>query len=1127
MALTRKSRYQPYSILRSSKSSSRGFTRIISLILSTLSLTCLFYLTNNLQKHDHNSAVLDDHSLRKKDYSSLPDILIPDPWRTLALEQHGRLHGKNSIKTDPMLLSMQQSQNHRGHEEEHQPSFPKKATSVGQAGFRDSMTASEARATANLLLEHLIPAYMKEGQRPPPASTRELVRGSKAKSSDQMYVGIIDSTHRSRKALSASSSPAALSELTRPEGAHMLSLLSALWKAHHQPLNSGRDNRNQKLTDNHCSTQSGYQLLIKIVAAAKNLGDIGCEAYPSTTRTSKGTSLPSNNTTSFGVPYVLLRRTTMAVLHTLHEEAHTSLELSSSIHRQHSEIQNRSLACLTALNKTSHPIILAFSRALNCSRYSRSAMELLHISKSGGTSLCQLATGRNAGKLWNPYNSMSDNCLIPDFNDWTMLLLSTDPKSVTSSDIAAACIAAEDNISCEDRSFVLQSTGIQFYANEMALHGGTVDPYSSHTCTQFETMVVLRDPVTRTRSHIFEADRGQISRCRAAQVAHCNRSASGPSEYALCKSKPVYDCNRSSDLQEWRQWSPAMLDNYITRSLLGRHIMHCRPFGSLGPAELSAASMVLATIDHVLVLEEDALSDMILVAVLNWKAGLKSKRWRWSYKDDLHLELGFPVGSEALLRKWNKLDGLVHLWGRALLRLDAAFHTAAALLSGRAHAKPVCTPLHGAADTHHSQHGLDTSLHHDGGGSSRVESSTGGLPKDISALISESGHQHMKGSTALLARMGPVKGKPAIHATGKKNTRGHLSSASVRRVAGVINADDRTSRYTVAVQVMDKSWVPLGLDQSHFWPELPPNSTLGPHMTRLPEPKRVNTKATAGAHVVTGAEGSRQSSISTLVEFNSLSIQGMPLVSEANHLPLRIEGADPVIRNIDTILGNSSQASGGDTGKDQEAQAVGEGQDDADTISLDKGADEIDKESITVEALSDDQDDAENLEADQETDSQDNDMRVEQAINPEAGAVEAIGQDKQMFQFKSRRLMSLRAEDAGMQTTEKSLGAGNEHSAFAAEGTSTVAQGFGNIRFHVAEDRTMGSILRYLPTMGTFGEADCWMESVVYFSLPLYKGLSSPVPYNFSSGIRGTPGYGFRALKPGRSKGSSRHSRTL
>ena len=145
------------------------------------------------------------------------------------------------------------------------------------------------------------------------------------------------------------------------------------------------------------------------------------------------------------------------------------------------------------------------------------------------------------------------------------------------------------------------------------------------------------------------------------------------------RSKAVY--KRKKDLLQWKMWAPAILDNFMTRSLLGRHFMHCRcvcvcvwggpascsawgepvatlaildesrlcshpasvgshslpppllpsprEFGTLGERELLAASLALSSIDNILVLGEDRLNDVTLRAGMGWKGGLGSKRWRW------------------------------------------------------------------------------------------------------------------------------------------------------------------------------------------------------------------------------------------------------------------------------------------------------------------------------------------------------------------------------------------------------------------------------------------------------------------------------------------------------------------
>lgn len=49
--------------------------------------------------------------------------------------------------------------------------------------------------------------------------------------------------------------------------------------------------------------------------------------------------------------------------------------------------------------------------------------------------------------------------------------------------------------------------GMNFYANELSLHEGTSERGSAHACPEVETVVMLREPVERVRSHIIETDK--------------------------------------------------------------------------------------------------------------------------------------------------------------------------------------------------------------------------------------------------------------------------------------------------------------------------------------------------------------------------------------------------------------------------------------------------------------------------------------------------------------------------------------------------------------------------------------------------------------------------------------------
>lgn len=113
------------------------------------------------------------------------------------------------------------------------------------------------------------------------------------------------------------------------------------------------------------------------------------------------------------VPYVALRRTTLAILHVLHEEAsrphpHRSSGVGSSEgggsrgdrgdggrdrkdskdssdggsgERDSISSSNGAVLCRRAIAEVAPLMLLAFAGMLNCSRASRAAVELLHISK--------------------------------------------------------------------------------------------------------------------------------------------------------------------------------------------------------------------------------------------------------------------------------------------------------------------------------------------------------------------------------------------------------------------------------------------------------------------------------------------------------------------------------------------------------------------------------------------------------------------------------------------------------------------------------------------------------------------------------------------------------------------------
>ena len=93
---------------------------------------------------------------------------------------------------------------------------------------------------------------------------------------------------------------------------------------------------------------------------------------------------------------------------------------------------------------------MSFAGALNCSRGARPALELLHLSKAGGTSMCQLAA---ASGLKNPAATINANCLVPHLAGepkWTRLQPGQDARMVWP---AADCPrwVMEKEVSCQER----------------------------------------------------------------------------------------------------------------------------------------------------------------------------------------------------------------------------------------------------------------------------------------------------------------------------------------------------------------------------------------------------------------------------------------------------------------------------------------------------------------------------------------------------------------------------------------------------------------------------------------------------------------------------------------------------
>ncbi|GAX75455.1 hypothetical protein CEUSTIGMA_g2898.t1 [Chlamydomonas eustigma] len=436
-------------------------------------------------------------------------------------------------------------------------------------------------------------------------------------------------------------------ELQRPEVQPLLNLLRHVWLAH--PLSSTSKGDSQRASPaavplDHCSTDSGSALMLVVAKAIEVLAHASCKGPILSNTASPPT--PSN------LPYVLMRRMTFALLQLLYASDQTD-----------------STACRVAVDRVLSDILTAFSKASQCSKSARKVMEFYHISKAGGTSMCQLAADSN---LKNPGFDTDTNCIVLKVLDgphWTRTM-PNEPKSNVWASVepVSYCHTAHhgpgepirNRVTCSNRTSFFVSQGISFYSNEGSLHDGNFTLGSSRVCHEMDSVIVLREGVERARSHVSEV------------VKVYDKLAKDHG--------PLYVPPK--DIQQWKVFAPATVDNYMTRTLLGPGPMHCREFGTIGESELLTASLALSSMDHILILGDEDHGDVVMRAGMGWKSALRGKRWRWS---NMNIEdtLGFQPGTMRLLEDWNRVDNLLVAWGRALLRLDTAFLIGVAALNGR------------------------------------------------------------------------------------------------------------------------------------------------------------------------------------------------------------------------------------------------------------------------------------------------------------------------------------------------------------------------------------------------------------------------------------------------------------
>ncbi|GIL54624.1 hypothetical protein Vafri_10360 [Volvox africanus] len=296
----------------------------------------------------------------------------------------------------------------------------------------------------------------------------------------------------------------------------------------------------------------------------------------------------------------------------------------------------------------------------------KGAIEFLHISKSGGTSMCSVAdrNGCTAESVTN-----YGNCMVRRFDDkprWVSAEVHNQSAPLEGWRWFYRYSVPRGNRSCEYRDEYMQRMRFTFYSNEFAVHGGlegrssdgddgrtnggdggasAASWHSTHLCPQFLNVVMLRQPLERLLSHI----KWIIKVYRA--------------EYGR-RSEAFF---RARDAEYWRAFAPAAVDNYYIRLLLGEGVFYL-PSGTVNTTHLKAAKLVLLQYDVVLLLEADDIDELWLRMALGWRVGLSSAHARVSSSSRTTNEL-VPFDVDDLMAT-NTEDVQLYDFGTVLHQLD-------------------------------------------------------------------------------------------------------------------------------------------------------------------------------------------------------------------------------------------------------------------------------------------------------------------------------------------------------------------------------------------------------------------------------------------------------------------------
>ncbi|KAG2498744.1 hypothetical protein HYH03_003483 [Edaphochlamys debaryana] len=295
-------------------------------------------------------------------------------------------------------------------------------------------------------------------------------------------------------------------------------------------------------------------------------------------------------------------------------------------------------------------VMLQLFQLHKTSAANRGAVQFFHVSKSGGTNLCQAAEANGCAS--QGFDTRT-NCLIRDFMDQPRWVTANAHKYVQYRMSSRQALPWFVNfhthrpaLTCEQRrAYLLRHGDLNFYANEYTNPPGA--GVASTMCDDFVNLIMIRNPHDRLKSQI-----GWIQKLYK--------------EFFMDVDTQRTFTNRTTGF--WERLMPAGVNNYYVRSLLGQRFFEF-PINQVTSADAGLAKLAALQHDILLTLESKARNELAMRVGLGWRgSALKEGAIRSS--TELGDTVALPLDYDTMLER-NAPDMEVYLFAKELQALDS------------------------------------------------------------------------------------------------------------------------------------------------------------------------------------------------------------------------------------------------------------------------------------------------------------------------------------------------------------------------------------------------------------------------------------------------------------------------